>query len=314
MQYIIPFENMLAPRRFLPSLSHLQAFEAAARTGSVTLAARELSLTQSAVSRQIKALEQQLEVELFHRERQTIRLTAGGEAYARDIRDALKRIGGASLNLRANPYGGTLNLAILPTFGTRWLAARLPSFLTQHPGITLNLMTRLSVFDFAIDAMDAAIHFGMGDWPGAETTLLRQDRVVPACSPDLRARHGFAAPSDLRRAPLLHLTTRPDAWERWLRLHEAPADNVQGMLFDQFALVAQVARAGLGVALLPVFLIEEELKTGQLVRALDLPQGGEMQSAEAYYLAWPPDRAAHPPLVAFRDWILNATAADRLQE
>ena len=298
---------MLAPRRFLPSLSHLQAFEAAARTGSVTLAARELSLTQSAVSRQIIALEAQLEVELFHRERQTIRLTPGGEAYARDIRDALKRIATASMNLRANPFGGTLNLAILPTFGTRWLVPRLPSFLSAHPGITLNLMTRLSVFDFAIEAMDAAIHFGMGEWPGAETTLLREEYVVPACSPELAARYQFAGPADLRRAPLLHLTTRPDAWERWLRLHDAPAENVQGMLFDQFATVAQVARAGLGVALLPVFLIEEELKSGQLVRALDLP----MKSAEAYFLAWPADRAQHPPLIAFRDWILNETAADR---
>ncbi len=298
---------MLAPRRFLPSLSHLQAFEAAARTGSVTLAARELNLTQSAVSRQIKALEEQLEVELFHRERQTIRLTPGGEAYARDIRDALKKIGTASLNLRANPFGGTLNLAILPTFGTRWLAPRLPSFLAQHPGITLNLMTRLSIFDFALEAMDAAIHFGMGEWRGAETTLLREEYVVPSCSPDLAAQYQFTAPADLRRAPLLHITTRPDAWERWLRLHDAPAEHVQGMLFDQFATVAQVARAGLGVALLPTFLIEEELKTGQLVRALDLP----MKSAEAYFLAWPVDRATHPPLIAFRDWILNETRSDR---
>lgn len=298
---------MLAPRRFLPSLSHLQAFEAAARTGSVTMAARELNLTQSAVSRQIKALEEQLEVELFYRERQTIAITPGGEAYARDIRDALKKIATASMNLRANPFGGTLNLAILPTFGTRWLAPRLPSFLAQHSGITLNLMTRLSMFDFALEAMDAAIHFGMGEWRGAETTLLREEYVVPACSPDLLERFSFAAPADLRKAPLLHLTTRPDAWERWLRVHDAPAEHVQGMLFDQFATVAQVARAGLGVALLPIFLIEEELRSGQLVRALDLP----MKSAEAYFLAWPVDRATHPPLVAFRDWILNETAADR---
>ncbi|MEI9905395.1 MAG: LysR substrate-binding domain-containing protein [Asticcacaulis sp.] len=238
---------MLAPRRFLPSLSHLQAFEAAARTGSVTMAARELNLTQSAVSRQIKALEEQLEVELFYRERQTIAITPGGEAYARDIRDALKKIATASMNLRANPFGGTLNLAILPTFGTRWLAPRLPSFLAQHSGITLNLMTRLSMFDFALEAMDAAIHFGMGEWRGAETTLLREEYVVPACSPDLLERFSFAAPADLRKAPLLHLTTRPDAWERWLRVHDAPAEHVQGMLFDQFATVAQVARAGLGV-------------------------------------------------------------------
>ncbi len=303
---------MLTPRRFLPPTAHLQAFEAAARTGSITTAARELSLTQSAVSRQIKALEDLLEVELFFRERQTIRLTPGGEAYARDIRDALKRISMASMNLRANPFGGTLNLAILPTFGTRWLAPRLPSFMNANPGITLNLMTRLTMFDFRLEAMDAAIHHGKGDWQGAHTLLLREEYVVPACSPELKARFAFTEPADVRKAPLLHLTSRPDAWERWLMLHHAPAEHVQGMLFDQFATVAQVARAGLGVALLPTFLIEEELRTGQLVRALDLPKGCEMKNAEAYYLAWPEDRAAHPPLMAFRDWILAETAADIL--
>ncbi len=277
----------------------------------MTAAARELNLTQSAVSRQIKALEDQLEVELFHRERRTIRLTPGGEIYAREVRDALKKIGTASMNLRANPYGGTLNLAILPTFGTRWLAPRLPSFLNANPGITLNLVTRLTVFDFALEPVDAAIHFGNGDWRGAETVLLREEYVVPACSPGLAAQYHFAEPADLRKAPLLHITTRPDAWERWLRLHDVPDEHVQGMLFDQFATVAQVARAGLGVALLPVFLIEEELRTGQLVRALGGGQDSEMESAEAYYLAWPHERAAHPPLVAFRQWLLAETQADR---
>jgi len=300
---------MLTPRRFLPPTAHLQAFEAAARTGSITAAARELNLTQSAVSRQIKALEDLLEVELFHRERQTIRLTTGGEAYARDIRDALKKVSAASLNLRANPFGGTLNLAILPTFGTRWLAPRLPSFLRSNPGIMLNMTTRLTRFDFRLEAIDAAIHHGTGDWPGAEALLLREEVVVPACSPDLLARYRFAEPADLRKAPLLHITTRPDAWERWLSLHNVPADHVQGMLFDQFATVAQVARAGLGVALLPTFLIEEELRMGQLVTALDLP----MKNAEAYYLVWPEERATHPTLVAFRDWIMTETKTDVAQ-
>lgn len=127
-------------RRFLPSTALLAAFEATARTGSVTLAAKELSLTQSAVSRQIKLLEEQLEVELFTRERQSVRLTIAGNAYAREIREALRKISTASFNLRANPRGGTLNLAILPTFGTRWLAPRLPKFLAQNPGITVSVV------------------------------------------------------------------------------------------------------------------------------------------------------------------------------
>ncbi|TBW35346.1 LysR family transcriptional regulator [Siculibacillus lacustris] len=298
---------MQSPRRFLPSLSLLSAFEAAARTGSITAAAKELSLTQSAVSRQIKALEEQLEVELFHRERQSIRLTVGGDAYAREIRDALRKIGAASLNLRANPFGGTLTLAILPTFGTRWLAPRLPKFLSLHPGITINLLTRLSRFDFGLEPIDAAIHFGAPEWSGAETALLRFETVVPTCSPDLKSHYEFVKPGDIRKAPLLHLTTRPDAWEQWMTRHAVPAQAVHGMLFDQFATAAQAAISGLGVALLPDFLIEDELRSGKLVLALDLP----MRSPEAYHLVWPHERAAHPPLVAFRDWLLAETAPDR---
>jgi LysR family transcriptional regulator, glycine cleavage system transcriptional activator len=298
---------MLNSRRFLPSLSLLSAFEAAARLGTVTAAARQLSLTQSAVSRQIKALEEQLAVQLFVRERQTIRLTPAGDAYAREIRDALRKISTASLNLRANPDGGTLNLAILPTFGTRWLAPRLPSFLSQNRGITINLTTRISQFDFRLEPLDAAIHFGLPDWHGAEMELLRYETVVPTCSPGLLADYTFTKADDLRKAPMLHLTTRPDAWEQWLSANAARADDVHGMLFDQFATLAQATVAGLGVALLPTFLIEEELASGKLVRALDLP----IQSTNAYYLVWPAERLFYPPLAAFRDWILAETAQYR---
>ncbi|MFV3074951.1 LysR substrate-binding domain-containing protein [Niveispirillum fermenti] len=298
---------MQTPRRFLPSLPLLSAFEAAARTGSITAAARELCLTQSAVSRQIKALEEQLEVELFHRERQTIHLTVAGDGYAREIREALRRISTASLNLRANPSGGTLNLAVLPTFGTRWLAPRLPSFMAAHPGITINLVTRPGRFEFRLEAIDAAIHFGPAEWPGAELAMLMPETVIPACSPSLKERFAFDLVADIRKAPLLHLTSRPDAWEQWLRANGVDAHGVHGMLIDQFATAAQAAVAGLGVALLPDLLIGEELRSGQLVPALDRP----MRSTECYHLVWPTDRASHPRLAAFREWILAETSAAR---
>lgn len=297
---------MHTSRRFLPSTALLAAFEAAARTGSVTLAARELSLTQSAVSRQIKLLEEQLQVELFARERQTIRLTAAGQAYAREIREALRKISTASFNLRANPKGGTLNLAILPTFGTRWLAPRLPKFLAQNPGVTINLATRLTYFDFRAEALDAAIHFGLRDWSGVEMAMLRAEKVVPACSTELKNQYGFHTAGDLKQAPLLSLSTRPHAWNRWFAAQNVAGLSGQTMYFDQFATVAQAAMVGVGVALLPTFLIHDELASGKLVRALDLP----MESAERYYLVWPPERSAHPPLIVFRDWLLAETAAD----
>ncbi|WP_454852613.1 LysR family transcriptional regulator [Rhizobium binxianense] len=295
---------MLAPRRFLPSISHLAAFEAVARTGSVTAAARELDLTQSAVSRQIRALEEQLGVELFLRERQTVRLTVAGDGYAREIREALRRISSASLSLRANPHGGTLNLAILPTFGTRWLAPRLGRFLAANPGVTINLVTRLSPFDFRLDSIDAAIHFGHPHWPGAELSFLMSERTIPACSPDFLKTHAIGGPEDLLRVPLLHLSTRPDAWERWFAGNDVAFESVHGMLFDQFATAAQAAIAGLGVALLPTFLIGDELRRGDLIAAVD----GEMESRERYYLAFPPERADYAPLAAFRDWIVAEAA------
>jgi len=290
---------MLTSRRFLPSISLLAAFEAVARTGSVTAAARELDLTQSAVSRQIKALEEQLGVELFLRERQTVRLTLAGDSYAREIREALRRISSASLNLRANPHGGTLNLAILPTFGTRWLAPRLGRFLSKNPGVTINLVTRLSSFDFRLDSIDAAIHFGHPHWPGAELTFLMSEWTIPACSPKFLEEHAISEARHLLDVPLLHLTTRPDAWENWFSENGVDFQTLHGMLFDQFATAAQAAIAGLGIALLPIFLIEDELKRGDLVAAIDRAT----ESRERYYLAYPAERADYAPLAAFRDWI-----------
>ncbi|MGN7295281.1 LysR family transcriptional regulator [Rhizobium sp. SAFR-030] len=299
---------MLPPRRFLPSFSLLSAFEAAARTGSVTAAASELGLTQSAVSRQIAALEKQIGVVLFLRERQTIRLTIAGDSYAREVREALRRISNASLNLRANPSGGTLNLAILPFFGSRWLIPRMPRLLDQHPGMVVNLITRLEPFDFRFDTLDAALHFGAARWPGAVLTPLMDEDVIPACSPDFSARHDLRTAQDLLKAPLLHLNTRPDAWENWFRSQETGFEALHGMLFDQFVTMLEAASAGLGIALLPRFLIARELDEGRLVAAVaaaPLPTG-------RYFLACPPERASYPPLAAFRAWMLAEIADERL--
>lgn len=289
---------MRAPRRFLPSLPLLSAFEAAARTGSVTRAAAELSLTQSAVSRQIRALEEQVGVALFHREKQTIRLTAGGSAYAREVREALAKISAASLTLRANPMGGTLTLAAPPSLAARWLLPRLSSFLAAWPAVQVNIVTRADPFDFKGSGIDAALRFGPMETVGA--MALMGESVLPVCTPHLRRHHGFARAADLRAAPLLHLTSRPDAWEGWLRHHGVDDAQVHGMLFDQFDSLAAAAMAGLGLALLPEFLFQDELARGLLVPALPLP----LRSAQAYHLCWPEDRADHPPLMALRDWLL----------
>lgn len=295
---------MRIPRRFLPSTTLLMAFEAAARLASFTAAARELDLTQSAVSRQIRMLEDQLGVQLFVRDQQMVRLTVAGESYARDIRDALRRVGAASMNLRANPLGGTLNLAVLPTFGARWLTPRLPRFLADNKGIVVNVLSRLTRFDFANDTMDAAIDFHADEWVGTKSIRLMTEVVLPVASPDFVASRNDWTPEIMRQMPLLHLTSRPDAWERWFRRHDVPADGVTGMLFDQFSTMAQAAQAGLGIALIPTFLIEEELCEHRLMPVLDQP----LESSSYYSLTWPVERDAYPPLVAFRQWLAAETA------
>jgi len=300
--------GMHIPRRFLPSIPLLTAFETVARTNNISAAARELSLTQSAVSRQIKALEEQLGADLFYRDKQSIRLTLAGDSYARDIRDALRRISTASLNFRANPAGGTLNLAVLPTFGARWLAPRLPRFVARHADVVLNLVSRHSTVDFHAEPIDAAIDFGHRELRSADTAVETADicgeEVLPVCAPRMKRQYKFRKPADLRAAPLLHLIGRPDAWERWLAAQAAPAEGIHGMMFDQFETIIHGAVAGLGLALLPRFLITAELQRRELVAALDRP----LTSPERYYLIWPTERAAYPPLVTFRNWLRRETA------
>ena len=297
---------MLAPRRFLPSISLLSAFDAAARTGSFSAAARELNLTQSAISRQVKALEEQLGVPLFIRERQTVRLSDAGLTYERPVREALDTIAKASLNLRANPGGGTFDLAILPTFGTRWLAPRLNRFLSSTPGVTVNLTTRLKPFDFAEERLDAAIHHGRANWPGTDNAYLFEELVLPACSAGFLRSHHLRSPQDLEDAALIHLATRPDAWQRWFQANGSTGVGASGMIFDQFATAAQAAISGLGIALLPIFLIREELASGELIAAVDRP----FRTGDAYYLVWPRDRANYPPLKEFRDWLVAEVQAE----
>lgn len=296
---------MATPRRLLPSISLLTAFEAVIRTGSTLAAARDLDLTQGAVSRLIQTLEAQLGVTLFLRERRRLLPTDQALAYARDVGKALDLVSRGSMRVRSSTGGGTLSLAILPTFGTRWLAPRLPRFLAAHPGVTINLGTRLKPFDFEEEGFDAAIHFGRDDWAGAGSARLFDERLVACCGPSVLAGRPAAHARDLVGLPLLQLETRPNAWARWFAHHGVEGPVPQGMLFDQFAPMIQAAIHGLGIALLPEFLAKAELADGRLVRAFGEPVGGP----EAYYLVWPAVGAWYPPLQAFRDWLV-AEAAD----
>ncbi|WP_293449885.1 LysR substrate-binding domain-containing protein [Planktotalea sp.] len=291
------------PRRYLPSLASLRALEALDRLGTATAAAEELSLTQSAVSRQLQVLEDQLGASLILRNKRRMLMTDAGKRYASEIRAALSQITRASMQLHVHPGAGGLSLAILPSFGMRWLVPRLAHFATLHPDVTVNLSTRLNVVAFDTEPFDAAIQYGNGHWPNCQSLLLRYETLIPICSRDLLKNGPVKTASDLSSLPLLHIQTRPNAWNTWLTQNDAPPPKTSGTQFDQFSTITQAAIHGLGVALLPDFIAEQELAAGRLINAY----GGATRSLGAYYLVWPNRDVSSPALALFRDWLATQT-------
>lgn len=289
---------MLISRRFLPPLPWLSAFESVARLGSVTEAAFELDLTQGAVSRQIQKLEELLEIPLFQREKRKLVVTPAGRAYAAEVQSAITGIANATLALKSNPEGGLLELAILPAFGTHWLAPRLPEFLAEHPGVTINLATRVVPFDFAQEKFHAAIHYGMDDWPGTHSLKLMEEEVLPVVSPEL-CNGPILTAKRLTQVPLMQLQTRTGVWDRWFEHQGLEPDQAPRIEFDQFATMLKATIFGAGAALMPSYLVEKELADGTLVTLKD----AKMTSIGAYYLVWPEHLGDYPPVVALRKWI-----------
>jgi DNA-binding transcriptional LysR family regulator len=201
-----------------------------------------------------------------------------------------------------------MNLAILPTFGTRWLMPRFPSFLQDHPDITVNFVTRLSRFEFGAEGIDTAIHYGAPNWPGAECTFLMGEEAIPVCSPALLPRAKDMPGKNLHKLPLLHLESRADAWQEWFNLHgQDVASNTGTLVFEQFSTVAHAAVAGLGVALLPRFLIQGELDRGELVVLSDQAVKSEM----GYYLVTPDAKTDYAPVVALREWLIGTIEREK---
>jgi DNA-binding transcriptional LysR family regulator len=298
----------MTTRRVLPSLAALQAFEAAVRHMSFTRAAHELHVTQSAVSRQIRQLEDFVGHLLFNRTKHRLSLTEPGEVYAKAVRDLLEQAEAATLQVMAyGSGGGMLTVALLPTFGSRWLVPRLGAFAATYPDIQLNLVTQVQPFEFAGSDIDAAIHFGSDAWPGAVCHRLMGEVMVPVVAPALLGgAQSLARPEEVAQFTLLQLATRPQAWQNWFRA--VGIDHVDGRFgprFEQFYMVIQAAIAGLGVAMLPRFLIQEELSSGRLVVAIERP----VTSSDAYYLVHPERKADLRRVVVFRDWLVEQCAA-----
>jgi LysR family glycine cleavage system transcriptional activator len=292
-------------RRLLPPIAALAAFDVAARTGGFGRAAAALSLTQGAVSRQIATLESWLGVSLFERVGRGVVLTSTGEDYAREVSKALEAIRSATASVMARTdAGATVEIAVLPTFGMRWLAPRLPDLMSREPGLVVNFSARLSPFEFRAERFDGAIHYGEASWPGAVVERLVGEEMIPVGSPALAAR--VAAGEDIQDLPLLGLASRPYAWNRWFAAAgQQPRPRLsRPAVFDQFMMMAQAAAAGAGAALAPRFLIEPEMAAGALARLSDV----SLKTQEAYYLVYPSERLDRPAFRAFRDWLIETAA------
>ena len=288
-------------RRKIPSNLALVAFESAARHQSFTKAARELSVTQSAVCRQVAGLEEFLGLELFRRTRRGVVLTEAGANYGRRVAARLDEIERDALAMMTSSgRGGILELAVAPTFATRWLLPRLGAFIGAHADIAVNLTPRTRPFLFEGTPFDAAIFAAESNWPGTEGVLLMHENLMAVGSPKLLGPRGRITPRELGQVPLLQQSTRPYAWRLWFESLGLRVNNdLAGPRIELFSMLIEAAIQGIGAALIPPFLIEDELRRGALLELIN----HRYLSDRSYYLIYPERKAENPLLRTFRAWL-----------
>lgn len=288
-------------RGHLP-LNALRAFEASARHLSFTRAGLELRVTQAAVSHQVKGLEVMLGTPLFRRLPRGLALTDEGLALLPALTESFARIGATLDRVAGGPVQEVLTVGCVGTFATGWLLPRLPAFERAHPLIDLRLLTNNNRMDMAGDGLDLAIRFGDGSWHGTDAFHLMAAPLAPLCAPALAAR--LHRPTDLAGETLLR-SYRTEEWPLWFAKAGAPCPTLRGPLFDSSVTMAEAAAQGIGVALLPARLFGHAVAAGSLVRPFDAEV-----AAGAYWLTSLKSRAPTPGLHAFRDWLVDALAAD----
>ncbi len=299
--------------RRLPPLNALKAFEAAARHESFTRAAEELCVTQGAVSHQVKALETELGLKLFIRERQRLILTEQGREYLAVLRDAFDRVALGTERLRQRQSSGVLTVSTSPDFAAKWLVNRLGRFSEGYPTIDLRVSATMHHVDFAREDVDVAVRHGEGNWPGLDAVRLSPEQLFAVCSPKLMSGpRAIRAPADILKHPLLHVDDTPN-WSRWLEAAGVcEAGAVHGPVLNRASMVIDAAVDGQGVALARTTLAAWDLLNGRLVRPFPVA----LRLSKTYWIVCPKATASLPKIVAFRDWLLAEAAHDlaRLKE
>ena len=287
----------------LPSLNGLRAFEAAARHMSFTLAAAELNVTQTAISHQIRRLEEELGVRLFARQNRSLELTPEAREYLPGIRAAFNDLRFATDRLKRKDNDRVLTVSTLASLAAKWLLPRLSSFQQAHPGIDVRITTSTSLVDFGRDDVDAAIRYGCGHWPGVRAQWLMADELFPVCSPALlKGDKPLRCPEDLANHTLLHTSGYDDDWRLWLTAAGLPSNisKQPGLSFDLSFMTVQAAIDGIGVAMGRTSYVEGDIAKGRLI----VPFKIALPSDAGFYLVSPEARAESAKLSAFRQWLL----------
>ncbi|HEY3255774.1 MAG TPA: transcriptional regulator GcvA [Polyangiaceae bacterium] len=290
----------------LPPMQALRAFEAAARVQSLTKAAESLHLTHGAISHQIKALEEDLGVRLVERAGRGIRLTDEGERFASRVRAALSELAEAvrEISERSNPR--QLRVSMVPSFAARWLLPRIGRFVAAHPDIDLDVRANPALVDFRRDDVDAAIRYGLGQWPGVIAEHLFDDIFFPVCSPRFAGGRLPRRPVDLSRYPLMR--SEGELWKPWFEAAGLDwPEPSRGPMFSDSSHMLQAAAEGQGIALARSALIGSDLINGVLVRLFDVMLPSQMK----FFLVYPPRLADSPKLASFRNWLRDEIAADK---
>jgi len=293
--------------RRLPALNALKAFEAAARHESFTRAAEELCVTQGAVSHQVKALEEELGVKLFNRERQRLVITEAGREYLAVVRDALDRIAVGTDRLVQRQTSGALTISTSPDFAAKWLVHRLGRFAEAHPDIDLRVSATMHHVDFAREDVDLAVRHGDGNWAGLHVERLCSEQLFPVCSPKLvEGRRRLTEPCDVLKFPLLHLDGRQD-WSRWLDAAGVNCPDLShGPIMNRASMLIDAAIDGQGIALARSALAAWDLINGRLVR----PFATTLPLHKSYWIVCPKATSMLPKVTRARQWLLAQAADD----
>ncbi|WP_395679692.1 LysR family transcriptional regulator [Inquilinus sp.] len=277
-------------------LNALRAFEASARLGSFTRAGLELRVTQTAISHQVKGLEETLGVTLFERLPRGLALTDEGVALVPVLTDAFRRMSATLSQLEEGNFHEILTVGVVATFATGWLLRRLHGFRQQNPSVDLRVKTNNNRADMLADGLDCFIRFGDGAWHGTEALPLMGAPLSPVCAPALRER--LHSPADLVHEQLLR-SYRIDEWSLWFRAAGIEAPQLRGWLFDSSLTLVEAAAQGAGVALVPVAMFADQIAAGRVVQpfAIAAPAG-------SYWLTRLKSRSETPSMQAFRRWLL----------